>query len=286
MANQTVNLPSRMLVQRLASCRVVLWALLTHGSTLIHHLKTNIRALPADIPQFTQEMMRQLAEVLAQARDRLIAADRDHRDQKAVTSRYRRRRNAAFEALYPHVVGLRDTFRGAYGPEVAEDLGFAARTPDAPGELFEQAEHLTGRLSDPPPGLDASRYRDVNLDPAGLADEMRPLVGRLGQALEEVSREERKTEATLIAKEEALDAYERTFLWSARTAESLFRLADMPEVARRVRPSTRRRGLTAEVEAEGPDVAFGADAEADAEAATDAEAPAASPADPSSDPLA
>ena len=52
--------------------------------------------MPKGILQYTQEMMSQLAEVLAQARDQLIAADRAHRDQKAVTIRYRRERFRQF----------------------------------------------------------------------------------------------------------------------------------------------------------------------------------------------
>lgn len=279
MANQTVNLPSRMLIQRLASCRVVLWALFTHGSQLLDNLKTFGRALPASIPGLTQELMSQLAEVLAQARDRLIAADRRHRDQQALTSKYRRERQAAFEALYPHVGGLRDTVRGSYGPVVAEELGFAASTPIQPGELFEQAEHLTDRLSEPQLQLPASRYQDVDLDPAVLAGQTRPLVTRLGQALEDVGREERNEEATKVAKDAALEGYNRTFLWSARTAESLFQLADMPEIARRVRPSTRRRGITVEVEAENPDVPS-----EDPAPTPDTDAPEASTVDPPDSP--
>ncbi len=58
------------------------------------------------------------------------------------------------------------------------------------------------------------------------------MVEHLGQALEDVSREERRVEASKIAKDEALEAYDRTFLWVARSAEALFRLADLPNPER------------------------------------------------------
>ncbi len=255
MANKNVNLPSKMLMQRLASCRVVLWALVTHGPRLVEIFNGPLgRMLPDGLKQYIEQHVARLREVLAAARDMLIASDRDLRDQKALTTHYRRIRDRSFKALSPYVVGLRDIFRGACGPEVAEDVGFALRTPVQPGELHEQAQHLTARLSESELELPAVRFQGITLDPVGLVDEMRPLVEDLGQALEDVSREERKTEAMKIAKDEALDAYNRTFLWTARSAEALFRLADLPAVAKRVRPSSRRVGLTDEVETQGPEV--------------------------------
>ncbi len=256
MANKTVNLPSKMLMARLASCRVVLWALVTHGPRLVEIFNGPLgRMLPEGLKAYIEQHVAQLREVLVAARDMLITSDRDLRDQKALTTRYRRTRDAAFSALSPYVVGLRDTFRGACGREVATELGFASRTPEQPAELHEQAQHLTARLSESNLELPAVRYKGIALDPVGLVEEMAPLVEDLGQALENVSREERRTEAMKIAKDEALDAYTRTFLWVAQSAEALFRLADLPAVAKRVRPSSRRFGLTHEVESEDPETA-------------------------------
>ncbi len=254
MANKTVNLPSKMLMARLASCRVVLWALETHGPRVIEIFHGPLgRMLPEGLRSYIEQHVAQLREVLAAARDMLITSDRNLRDQKALTSRFRRSRNQAFQDLSPYVVGLRDTFRGACGPEVATEIGFALRTPEQPGELHEQAQHLTARLSEPDLKLPAVRFKGIALDPIGLVEEMRPLVDDLGQALENVSREERKIEAMKIAKDEALDAYNRTFLWVGQSAEALFKLAGLPAVAKRVRPSSRRQGLTDEVESQGPE---------------------------------
>ncbi len=121
-------------------------------------------------------------------------------------------------------------------------------------ELHELAQHLRARLGEPDLELPSIRFQGVALDPAGVAEEMTPLVDDLGQALDAVTREERRTEAMTIARDEALDAYTRTFLWVAQSAEALFKLADLPAVAKRVRPSSRRPGVTNEVEKQGPDI--------------------------------
>ncbi len=254
MANSTVNLPSKMLMQRLVSCRVVLWALLTHGPRVVEIFHGPLgRSLPEGLKVYIEQHLKQLQEILSAARDMLVSSDRNLRDQKALTTRFRRIRDKAFKALNPYVAGIRDTFKGACGPEVIEEVGFALRTPVHPAELHEQAQHLVNRLNEPELELPAVRFKGVSLDPDVVVEEMKPFVDELGQALEDVGREERKTEAMKIAKDEALDAYNRTFLWAAQSAEALFRLAGLPAVAKRVRPSSRRVGLTDEVESQGPD---------------------------------
>ncbi len=112
MANKTVNLPWKMLMQRLASCRVVLWALAMHGPRLVEIFNGRLgRMLPEGLREYLEQHVNQLRKMLTAARDLLIASDRDLRDQKALTSRHRRDRNAAFEALSPYVMGVRDTSR-------------------------------------------------------------------------------------------------------------------------------------------------------------------------------
>ncbi len=44
---------------------------------------------------------------------------------------------------------------------------------------------------------------------------------------------------------DAIREYNRWFVWIARTVESLCRVAGLDEVAKRVRPSSRRPGVTA-----------------------------------------
>ncbi len=254
MANSTVNLPLKSLMARLVSCRVVLWALTTHGPRLSEISNGTLGpSLAKGMRQSFEQHMTQLQEVLATARDLLIVADRNLRDQKARTSGFRRIRDKAFKELSPWVKGIKDTFRGACGDDITVDIGFALRMPTQAADLHEQAVHLLDRLSSPEE-LPAVRYRGVTLEPLTVAEEMRPMVERLGETLENVVREERQSDAMKIARDEALAAYDRAFQWVAGSAESLFKLANLPELAKRVRPSSRRRGVTEEVETQGPEI--------------------------------
>ncbi len=254
MANQTVNQPLKSLMARLASCRVVLWALVTHGPRLAEiHNGTLGRSLGAGLRESFEQHLAQLRVVLSAARDLLIVTDRNLRDQKVKTTHYRRIRDEAFKELSPWVMGIKDTFRGACGDAITAELGFALRMPVQAGDLHEQAEHLLDRLSGPEE-LPTVRYQGVTLDPPSVVEEMRPMVERLGETLEDVTREQGQSDAMKIAKDEALAAYDRTFQWVAGSAESLFKLADLPDIAKRVRPSSRRPGVTDEVEAEGSEI--------------------------------
>ncbi len=253
MPNKNVNMPSRTLMSRLVSCRVVLWALGTHGPRLLEKVTgPTLRFLPSGVADLFGPLPADLAELLRSARDLMIQAERTHRDQTARTASFRRQRDSSASGVAPLVAGLRDAFRGVYGPEAAEEIGFALRTPQRADELFEQAEHLLQRLGNEEATLPDSRFRTLTFDVIGLATELQPKIAELGEALENVSREARQAEATKIAKDEAVQAYDLSFLLAARTAETMFKLVDLPEIASRVRPSTRRPGVTVEVATQRP----------------------------------
>ncbi len=102
------------------------------------------------------------------------------------------------------------------------------------------------RLSDPELDLTGSRFGEFKLDAPILAQELVGSVDTLQLASDDLAREERKTEALKLAKDDALAEYNKSFLWIARTVESLCRLAGLDEVAKRVRPSQKRPGVTAQ----------------------------------------
>ena len=100
-------------------------------------------------------------------------------------------------------------------------------------------------------------------------------VDTLHLATDELAREERKTEALKLAKDNALARYNKSFLWIARTVESLCRLAGLDEVANRVRPSQRRPGVTAkrfdpDSQSDGETGDNGAEGEASSETTSEA----------------
>lgn len=253
-----VNLPLKTVSDRVQSCKAVLWALETYGDRLVEILGESFgplledgQALPFDV-QF-QLFTKQLRLVS----DQMLGTARAYRDQKARESISRGTRDERAADVNSGVVGLRQAFAGIYSEEKLAEIGFARRTPQPPAELLEQASHLVDRLGDPELDLTGSRFGEFQLDAQQLAQELVKSVKAMQEAADDLSREVRRSEAMKLAKDDAIVEHDRWFVWIARTVESLCRVAGLEEVAKRVRPSSRRPGVT-ERKFEPPD-----DAESD-----------------------
>ncbi|MCP3956256.1 MAG: hypothetical protein GY719_00200 [bacterium] len=241
-----VNLPLREVTDRMRSCRAVQWAIETYGTRLVDDLGESFGPFLAEGQVMPFAVQLELfVKMLNRDFDRLVATDRAYRDQKARESVSRGRRETQADNVNKDVIDLRDALKGFYSDDKLAELGFARRTPTVPVELLEQTSHLVERLNDPELDPSGVSFGDVQLDVANLATELTGSVETFKQDSEALGREVRRTEASKLAKDDAVDRYNTSFLWIARTVESLCRLAGLDEVARRVRPSQRRPGVTA-----------------------------------------
>ncbi len=237
-----VNRPLTAVTARIQSCRTVVWAIDTFGGRLVDELGPSFVPLLGEGQEMPFETQLELFKKrLILVRDQLVAADRAYRDQRAQETSFRGRRDAAVAEVNRDVVDLRAALTGVYTVEKLAELGFARRTPQLPEELSEQASYLAVRLSDPDLDLSGARF-EFRVEASNLVASLTGSSATLVQAIEDLSREERKTEALKLAKDDALKEYNNSFLWIARAVESLLSLANLAEVARRVRPSTRRKG--------------------------------------------
>ncbi len=244
MVPQNVNRPLQTVTARMQSCRTVVWAIDTHGGPMVDVLGPSFTPLLGEGQVMPFETQLELfKKKLILDRDQLVAADRAYRDQRAQESLVRGRRDAAVKDVNRDVVDLNGALTGVYTPEKLAELGFARRTPQGPEELSEQASYLAVRLSAPDLDLSGARF-EFQVEPSKLVESLLGSSETLKQVIEELAQEERKSEALKLAKDDALEVYNTSFLWIARTVESLCRLAGLDEVARRVRPSSRRKGET------------------------------------------
>ncbi len=244
-----VNLPLKTVSDRAQSCDEVLGAITTFGGRLTGNLGEEFVSLleEGQVMPFATTL-ELFAKKLAASRDLMVETDRAYRDQRTRETLFRGRRDEQVAAVNSAVVGLRRAFTGFYRDEMLAEVGFARRTPQQPRELLEQATHLAVRLADPDLELTGSRFDDVELEVPKLAQKLAAPVDQLKLASDELAREERQTEALKLVKDEALAEHNKRFVWIARTVESFCRLAGLDEVAKRVRPSGRRPGVTEKAE--------------------------------------
>ena len=116
-----------------------------------------------------------------------------------------------------------------------------------------QVRRILGRFGDPELELDPTGFGPA-LEPASVVANFQDDYQELSDLVAELTRANRKSDRTIIAKNDAMTRYDEQFRWIAGCLESLYHLAEQHELADRVKPSTRRSGRTeSDVEAEEPD---------------------------------
>ena len=239
MLTKTLNLPSAMVAARMKSCDIVLSALETHGQRMAgvlggkyspHLDEGQVMPFEVQLQLFEKELIR--------LRDRLVAAERRNRSQKARETQTRARRDADVKQVNAKVGRVRRAFAGVYDDDQMVEIGLSRRNARRSEELLEQAAYLAANLRRPDFELTRAQLEGFSVDPSILAADIEPAADRLQRSLTELRREERQSEAAQIAKNEAMDEFNHGFLWIARSVESLLQLAELEQLAARVRPSS------------------------------------------------
>ncbi len=144
--------------------------------------------------------------------------------------------------LYAAAVAVRKTLVSLYGSGHCRfQFGLGERTPRGTVELTLWSRRLVNRLVDPGLQLPEPRLPGVALDPAGWAETLRPALEILEPLLAEVERRRVTAGDEVVSRRQALAVCDGTALEVARTAEALFTLSGHRELARRLRPTGRRR---------------------------------------------
>lgn len=192
-----------------------------------------------------------LARHLRASLPSLQAADTAHEAEQGDDALPRDARDVAQEALYRVMLRGRERLRGAFGSEAVARMGQAGTTPRDGAALAAQAGQLLTALSQPtlPPLLDA---RDAHVVP-GVREDVTAALAALRAAQAEVTREARELTAASALRNTELARHDLVFTQVAGLGSAMLRVANQDALADRLRPSLRRRGLTADLAADGPD---------------------------------
>lgn len=183
-----------------------------------------------------------VARALDAAKARMVEADAAHEAELGDDAPLRKARDEAASALSDKLVELREVITGVYGAPAAS-MVFAAPAPEDPVVLSRFAGEVAAQLGRVT--LPAPRLKGAKLDIAETVSALQEHSATLDGHLKGVARELREAQATLDVKNRAMAAYDERFAGVATTLTGLLRLAGKPELAAKVRPSTRRPGQTA-----------------------------------------
>lgn len=183
-----------------------------------------------------------LARTLSRRRDELVAADQAHETELADDAPARQERDTKTQSLFGRLVELRELLQGLFGAELVQAV-MPTHTPADPVVLSRFAGEVIAALSAtafPPPRLPGAA-----LDIPALVADLQQRRDELDAQLALVALEAREAQATLVARNRAMDAYDQVFAGVTTTLSGMLQLAGEHELASRVRPTRRRTGRPA-----------------------------------------
>ncbi len=195
-----------------------------------------------------------LRDGLAASRQNLVSLDNAHVENLRRFIEKRGERDEMVDGVYDRLGITRRTIEDLFKPKSAFVLaaieGPTSRNSDT---LIKQANIAISRLKSPEMALPASKVKAIQVDPTSLAEELEAGVEQLREKNTELRQARRTVQKSRQRKNEAIVEHEQTFLWTSRTLEGYYQLAGEADLAKQIRPSTRRPGRRAVEVAEESD---------------------------------
>ena len=191
---------------------------------------------------FEHQILAQI-RLLEEKRDKMVSADDLNMVENKEDRAARGVRNEKILALYKALVALRKAIDGLYGGPAAEMLRFSGKTPKEPVALNRFANEVIIALKSS--SLPEPKVEGTSIDINFWIGKLETLKEQLNIKVEDVGREQRESEQTMIAKNQAVEDFDEYFSRVSNALIGLYRLAGEEELADRVRLSSRKTGRTA-----------------------------------------
>lgn len=193
---------------------------------------------------FLSLLQRVVARLIEGDRDRLVAAEKLHRDALRAESQLRKHRDKEADDLYQKLLKVRKTLE-AFGPGTSVTyLGLDPRLGNAdPQVLLRYAHESVDVMSDP--GFEPPAGTDPNgktFHPDEHVAEITPALARAEGTVDELEDQKRETQKALKEKTQALETFRESSTYGSRFHESLYVLAGERFHAARLRPNVGRGG--------------------------------------------
>ena len=247
---------SKMVTDRQKNANVLTAALKKHAARAGSRFSDLVRPYlqeGEEIPDlvFFQEL---LQRHLAAVHEDLVAVDDLHHQEQQDDQAVREARDLAVSDLTALLVRLRFIVKGVCGADsCGKVLDLEGAVPRDPVVLQRYARRVVERLESGSLGAQKSILEGVSIDVAPWIRLIEEPLGRLEEALGQLSDESRDTIESQLAKNAQMADYDRAYRSSARILENVFRFVGMDELAARVRPPSHRRSSPGDPVATDPD---------------------------------
>ncbi|AKF11355.1 hypothetical protein [Sandaracinus amylolyticus] len=227
---------SKTVADHLAISEQVLQAIEVLGGKVAEGIASGAR-IPRDV--VLSAVIAWLGTHLRSAHDALRDADLEHAAELQDDRAPRDARDQITADLRGALISASSVVRGAYGESFSTAAGLEAAVEKRPDLVAAQAHRIARALR--AGRAPATITEGVRVDLAALASSLEARASRLDDALSIVRREEREAQTAMSARDAALARWERTYAGVAEIFTGLCTLAGLDDLARKVRPTPRRR---------------------------------------------
>lgn len=173
--------------------------------------------------------------------DAMVQADIANAVEAADDQLVREARNEYAATVRAALVDLREVLVACYDKGALAQFGIDGRTPEDPVVLERAGQAALSRLR-----VFEPKNGKFSFFPSEWIGRFETPLIALRESLKSVAQDDRENQLALSEKNEAIARYDHAFRAVANILTGLFAAAGREELARRVRPSTRRPGQTAE----------------------------------------
>lgn len=238
---------SREVTHRVKSSTSVQSAAATHASAAGQAIA---KMFGEEAGKAAETMLRSVGPVLREVTTVMETAERNLAAELGDDVGVRDERDAATTALRDTVVTEKARIREGTSDTYPALVGATGETPEDPTELVRFAVALADGLEKNPAPA-STRFEGFTYPSAAVAARLRSGSTRLREALDAFARDAKENDAARQKRDSAIAAYDAVFSPSANITSAVLRAAGMGDLARKVRPSTRRPGVTEGVEDDG-----------------------------------
>lgn len=188
----------------------------------------------------TRGLLALLAQLVTTNSEETAAADRAHELEMADDVAPRNARDSSAAKVRETLIDLRGALLTTYGDATVAAFGLAAAVPTDGQAVVSFGQKVSEALATVK--LGKPKRDGVSMDLKVFAKELKTHLPALEGALSDVTREVREGQATLGIKTKAIETNDRDFQRVGALVEQLAKFANLPEVAKKARPSARKPG--------------------------------------------
>ncbi|MCP3996638.1 MAG: hypothetical protein GY722_16505 [bacterium] len=178
---------------------------------------------------------------LATVESNLTTAEDAHVRKQIQVSKVRQRSEELASSVYDKQTSARQILVGLYGSKHQFDLAATSgSTPQGPQTLPSQVDQTVKLLRNPEGEAPAKKVGGVDVDFGVLADDLETDLEQYRSSRVDLERRRKEADATRLATNRAIEAYDQVFPWVASSLVGIFRLVGEHDLADRIRTSVRR----------------------------------------------